>query len=83
MALCQIIGFWSDEVNYIEYDTYIDTLNFLINGRRQNLCWLMTHCSLDRDDEWRDKQFTKIQSDIDAWMAELEIAKQSMGEIHA
>lgn len=70
-------------MNYIEYDTYIETLNYLINGRRQNLCWLMTHCSLDREDAWRDNQLDKIQRDIDTWTAELEIAKQSIGEIHA
>ena len=70
-------------MNYIEYDTYIDALNFRISGRRQNLCWLMTHCSFDRTDEWRDNQLNKIQSDIDLWTAELEIAKQSIGEVHA
>jgi len=43
----------------------------------------MTHCSFERDDAWRDNQLNKIQKDIDAWTAELEIAKQSIGEIHA
>lgn len=70
-------------MNYIDYDSYLDALNYLIIGRRQNLCWLMAHCSFDRSDTWRNKQFAKIQNDIDAWTAELEIAKQSIGKIHA
>lgn len=53
------------------YDNYVDTLTFLINGRRQNLCWLMSHCSVDREDAWRDSKFKSIINEIDAWNAEL------------
>lgn len=70
-------------MNTNEYKTYLDTLTFLVNGKRQNLCWLMSHCNVDRADEWRDKQFKKIQDELDMLVAELELAKTSFGDLHA
>lgn len=66
-----------------EYKIYIDTLTFLISGKRQNLCWLMSHCTVDRTDEWRDRQLKKIQDEIDVLVAELELAKTSYGDLNA
>jgi len=60
-------------------DVYFSALNFLISGRRQNLCWLMSHCNVERQDSWRDAQFAKIQAELDALVTELELAKESFG----
>ena len=67
-------------MNCIDTDTYLSTLNFMISGRRQNLCWLMSHCNIDRPDAWRDAQFANIQAELDALVTELELAKESFGE---
>lgn len=69
-------------MNSEEYKTYTDTLTFLINGKRQNLCWIMSHCSIERSDEWRDKQFKRIQDELDMLVAELELAKSSFGDMN-
>jgi hypothetical protein len=66
-------------VNYTNFDIYIETLNFLIAGRRQNLCWIMSHCSIDRQDAWRDVQFDKIKKEIDLYAAELAMALNERG----
>ena len=60
-------SFWSDLnlTEVIDKDIYISALDYSIKARRDNLRWLMCSVSVDRTDEWRDKQFAKLQAEID------------------
>lgn len=64
----------------IDIDLWMDTLNYLIISGKQNLCWLMEHVNIDRTDEWRDRKFNEIRSQIDAWVAEREECIKQMGK---
>ena len=56
--------------NYVDVELWLDALNYMIVSARQNLCWLMEHVTVDREDEWRDRKFNEIKSQIDAMVAE-------------
>jgi len=69
--------------NYVDVELWLDALNYMIVSARQNLCWLMEHVTIDRDDEWRDRKFNEIKSQIDAMVAERGELLKEMGRIDA
>ena len=66
-------------IEAIDKDIYITALDYSIKARRDNLRWLMCSVTIDREDEWRDKQFAKLESELDALIAERELALQEIG----
>lgn len=66
-------------IETIDKDIYIAVLDYSIKARRDNLRWLMCNVTVDRPDEWRDKQFAKLEADLDAIVAERELAIQEIG----
>ena len=69
--------------NYVDVELWLDALNYMIMSARQNLCWLMEHVTIDRDDEWRDRKFNEIKSQIDAMVAERGELLKEMGRVDA
>lgn len=69
--------------NFIDYELWLDTLNYLIMSARQNLCWLMQHVSVEREDVWRDRKFDEIRTQIDAMIAERGELLREMGRVDA
>ena len=69
--------------NYVDVELWLDALNYMIVSARQNLCWLMEHVTIDRDDEWRDRKFNEIKSQIDAMVAERGELLKEMGRVNA
>ena len=67
----------------MDVELWLDALNYMIVSARQNLCWLMEHVTIDRDDEWRDRKFNEIKSQIDAMVAERGELLKEMGRIDA
>ena len=67
----------------MDVDLQLDGLNYLIMSSRQNLCWLMEHVTIDREDAWRDKKFNEIRCQIDLWVAEKEEIIREMGQLNA
>ena len=63
----------------VDKDLYIAALDYSIKARRDNLRWLMNSVTINRSDEWRDKQFTKLEAELDALVAEHELAMQEIG----
>lgn len=66
-------------IEAIDKDIYISALDYSIKARRDNLRWLMSGVTIDREDEWRDRQFAKLESEIDALVAERELAMLEIG----
>ena len=69
--------------NYVDVELWLDALNYMIVSARQNLCWLMEHVAVDRADEWRDRKFNEIKSQIDAMVAERGELLKEMGRVDA
>ena len=69
--------------NYVDVELWLDTLNYMVVSARQNLCWIMDHVTIDRDDEWRDHKFNEIKSQIDAMVAERGELVKEMGRVNA
>lgn len=69
--------------NYVDVELWLDALNYMITSARQNLCWLMEHVTVDREDEWRDQKFNEIKSQIDAMVAERGELLKEMGRVDA
>jgi len=67
----------------VDVELWLDALNYMIVSARQNLCWLMEHVTIDRDDEWRDRKFNEIKSQIDAMVAERGELIKEMGRADA
>ena len=66
-------------IETIDKDIYISALDYSIKARRDNLRWLMCSVTVDREDEWRDRQFVKLEAEIDALVAERELAMLEIG----
>ena len=66
-------------IETIDKDIYIFALDYSIKARRDNLRWLMCSVTVDREDEWRDRQFVKLEAEIDALVAERELAMLEIG----
>lgn len=69
--------------NYVDVELWLDTLNYMIVSSRQNLCWLMEHVAVNREDEWRDRKFNEIKSQIDAMVAERGELLKETGRVDA
>jgi len=69
--------------NYVDTELWLDALNYMIVSARQNLCWLMEHVSVDREDGWRDRKFNEIQTQIAAMVAERGELLKEMGRVNA
>ena len=67
----------------MDVELWLDALNYMIVSARQNLCWLMEHVTIDRDDEWRDRKFNEIRTQIDAMIAERGELLKEMGRVDA
>ena len=66
-------------IETIDKDIYISALDYSIKARRDNLRWLMCSVTVDREDEWRDRQFVKLEAEIDALVAERDLAMLEIG----
>ena len=76
------LHFWGDFnlIEKIDKDIYIKALDYSIKARRDNLRWLMCSVTIDRTDEWRDRQFHKLEADLDSLVAERELAIAEIGD---
>ena len=85
MLMSCLYHFWSetDLKDVIDIDLWLHALEYSIKARRENLCWLMHNVTVDRSDEWRDRKFREIQADIDALVAEREMALEQSGATDA
>ena len=79
------LHFWSEKdlENYVDTELWLDTLDYMIWSARQNLCWLMEHVSVEREDEWRDRKFNEIRTQVDAMVAERGELLKEMGRVDA
>ena len=85
MEILNKYRYWSEKdlEEYVDYALWLDTLDYMIVSARQNLCWLMEHVSVEREDEWRDRKFNEIKSQIDAMVAERGELIKEMGRADA
>jgi len=72
MEILNKYRYWSEKdlEEYVDYALWLDTLDYMIVSARQNLCWLMEHVSVEREDEWRDRKFNEMRTQVDAMIAE-------------
>ena len=69
--------------NIVDVELWLKAVEYSIRARRENLCWLMQHVTVDRTDEWRDRKFRELQAEIDSLVAEREIALEQAGIANA
>lgn len=65
---------------YIDLETSLELIDFLIQAGRENLCWLMSHVSLDREDSWRDRKFNEIQTELNNLVIQREVLLAEKGK---
>ena len=67
---------------YIDLELSLEVIDFLIHNNRENLCWLMNHVSLERQDEWRDRKFKEISEKLDSLAIERGVILGEMEKIN-
>ena len=67
----------------IDFELWLDTLDYMILSSRQNMRWLMQNVTVERDDNWRDRKFDEMQTQIATMVAEREVCLKEMGRADA